>query len=131
MIIALTLKTGAYICEILCTSLDAIDPGELEAARTLGMNGMQTFRYIILPQIIGTGLELYKNQFITTMQETSVVGYIALIDLTRASSIIGARTMDSLFSLIFITIMYFLIGFVFKKLIDLLKVRKHLGVKKA
>ncbi len=128
VIISLTLKCAAYICEIFNTSLDAISPGEIEAARALGMNRKKTFIYIILPQLINTGLELYKNQFILTMQETSVVGYVALVDLTRASSVISARTMDSLLGLIFITIIYFIIGAVCKKLLDLLKARKHLEV---
>lgn len=127
VILALTLKTGSYICEIIDTSLTAVDSGEIEAARTLGLTKNQAFVYIVMPQIIGTGLELYKNQFILNMQDTAVVGYIALVDLTRASSIISARTMDSLVGLLFITIVYFLIGAVFKKLFDLMQIRKHIG----
>ena len=56
VIIGLTLKTGAYISEIINTALNAVDPGELEAARTLGMSQVQTFRHIILPQVINTGI---------------------------------------------------------------------------
>ena len=128
VVLALTIKTGSYICEIIATSFDTIDPGEIEAARTLGLSKNLAFRVIVLPQIISTGLELYKNQFILNMQDTAVVGYIALVDLTRASSIVAARTMDSLLGLFTITIIYFVIGFVFKKLFDLMRVRKHIGV---
>ncbi len=128
VIIGLTFKTGAYISEIINTALNAIDPGELEAARTLGMSRLQTFRYIVLPQVINTGISLYKNQFIVSMQETSVVGYLAVVDITRVSSIIASRTMDSYFSLIVITLIYFLIGYTGKKLIDLMGSRKHMVV---
>jgi ABC-type amino acid transport system permease subunit len=128
VIISLTLKCAAYICEIFNTSLDAISPGEIEAARALGMNRKKTFIYIILPQLINTGLELYKNQFILNMQETAVVGYVALVDLTRASSIVGARTMDSLLALLAISVIYFVIGIAFKKLFNLMRIEKHIGV---
>ena len=127
VILALTIKTGSYICEIISTSFETIDKGEIEAARTLGLSRHQAFRYVVLPQIISTGLELYKNQFILNMQETAVVGYIALVDLTRAASIIAARTMDSILGLFAITIVYFIIGYIFKKLFDLMRIRKHIG----
>ncbi len=128
VILALTMKTGAYICEILITSLDAVDEGEIEAARTLAMNRRQTFIFIIMPHVVSTGLELYKNQFVLNMQETAVVGYVALVDLTRASSIVSSRTMDSMLGLAMITLIYFLIGFVAKKLLNLLLVEKHIRV---
>lgn len=127
VMIALMMKEGAYISEIFKTVLDGIDGGEIEAAMTLGLSRMQRFQYIILPQVVLAGTGLYKNQFIVTMQETSVVGYLAIVDLTRASSIISSRTMDSMISLIIITILYFLIGFVAKKLLGLPGKRKHLG----
>ncbi|WP_026658377.1 ABC transporter permease subunit [Butyrivibrio sp. AC2005] len=128
VILALTMKTGSYICEIINTALDAVDPGEIEAARTLGMTSRQTFIYITMPHVISTGLELYKNQFILNMQETAVVGYVALVDLTRASSIVGARTMDSLLALLAISVIYFVIGIAFKKLFNLMRIEKHIGV---
>ncbi|WP_026510679.1 amino acid ABC transporter permease [Butyrivibrio sp. LC3010] len=128
IIIALTMKTGAYICEIFNTSLDAVDVGEIEAARTLAMSKRQTFRYIIMPHVISTGLELYKNQFVICMQETAVVGYVAMVDLTRAASIVAARTMDAFFGLITITIIYFLIGYIAKNLLNLLQANEHIEV---
>ena len=89
-ITALTMKTGSYICEILMTSLDAVDPGEIEAARSLAMTRYQTFFHILMPHIIYTGLELYKNQFIMNMQETAVVGYVALVDeWTRGTGVVA------------------------------------------
>ena len=81
----LTLKAGAYISEIFHTAVVAVNSGEIEAAHTLGLSRFQVFRYITLPQAISTALPVYKNQFIITLQETSLVGYLAVVDLTRAS----------------------------------------------
>ena len=118
--IGLTLKAGAYLAEIFDTSLSTVDPGEVEAARTLGMTRWQAFRYIALPQTVNAALPLYKNQFITTMQETSVVGYLAVVDLTRAASIVSSRTLDAFFGLITVTIIYFMISAIAKCIFNLI-----------
>ena len=65
-------------------------------------------------------LPLYQNQFIVTMQETSVVGYLAVVDLTQAASIISSRTLDALFGLIAVAVLYVIIGKVVKLLFRLL-----------
>ena len=74
------------------------------------------------------GLPVYKNQFIITMQETSIVGYLAIMDLTRASDIITSRTLNALFGLIVISILYLLLGWIGGKCLDLLSHKKHLEV---
>ena len=112
----LTLKAGAYLSAIFRAALDTVDPGELEAARTLGMSSWKAFRYVALPQAAAAALPLCKNQFVNTMQETSVVGYLAVMDLTRASSVVSTRTMNSLFGLLFVTVAYFVIGALVKAL---------------
>lgn len=121
--IGLTLKAGAYLSVIFNTSLETVKGGEIEAARTLGMSRWQAFRYVALPQTVAAALPLYKNQFIMSMQETSVVGYLAVVDLTRAASIVQSRTLDAFFGLITVTLIYFLIGAVAKLLFRLLSVR--------
>ena len=75
VIIGLTLKTGCYMADIFGTAVETVAPGEAEAARTLGMTRFQSLWYIILPQTVKTALPVYKNQFISCLQETSVVGY--------------------------------------------------------
>lgn len=125
--IGLTLKSAAYLCEIFDTALSTVAPGEIEAARTLGMSRWQAFRYVSLPQTVIAALPLYKNQFVASMQETSVVGYLAVVDLTRASSIIASRTLDALFGLITVTILYFLIGSLVKLLFRLLSEKLQKG----
>ena len=116
VIIGLTLKTGCYMADIFGT-----------AARTLGMTRFQSLRYIILPQTIKTALPVYKNQFISCLQETSVVGYLAIMDLTRASDIVSARTFDALFALLAVTLIYLIIGWGVGALINLAERKKHLG----
>lgn len=127
VIVGLTLKAASYLSEIFDTSLNTVAEGEIEAARTLGMSRWQAFRNVALPQTVAAALPLYKNQFIMTMQETSVVGYLAVVDLTRASSIVSSRTLDAFFGLITITILYFLIGAVVKLLFNLFARRWGLG----
>ena len=117
--LGLSLKAGAYLSEIFSTALSTVSEGEIEAARTLGMSAFKAFRYVTLPQTVQRALPLYMNQFIVTMQETSVVGYLAVIDLTRASTIVSSRTMDSFFGIIAVTIIYFVIGFLAKKIFGL------------
>jgi His/Glu/Gln/Arg/opine family amino acid ABC transporter permease subunit len=119
----LTLKAGAYLSAIFGSSLDTVEGGEVEAARTLGMTRWQAFRYVALPQTVTAALPLYKNQFIMSMQETSVVGYLAVVDLTRAASIVQSRTLDAFFGLITVTLIYFLIGAVAKFIFRMLSGR--------
>ena len=126
VIFGLSLKAGAYLSEIFYAAINTVSPGEIEAARTLGMSKWQAFRLVMLPQAVQTALPLYKNQFIVTMQETSIVGYLAIIDLTRASSIVSSRTMDAFFGIIAVTIIYFVIGFIAKTFFDLIGKKKHI-----
>jgi ABC-type amino acid transport system permease subunit len=78
---------------------------------------------------VTAALPLYKNQFIMSMQETSVVGYLAIVDLTRAASIVQSRTLDAFFGLIVVTLIYFLIGAIVKLLFRL--VSKRMGGEEA
>ena len=127
VIFGLMLKAGAYLAEIFNTALSTVEPGEIEAARTLGMTGFQAFRYVMLPQAVTAAKPIYKNQFITSLQETSVVGYLALMDLTRASSVVTSRTLDAFFGLIVISVIYLIIGYIGEALIELIGKKKHLG----
>ena len=126
-ILALTLKAAAYLSDIFQTALETVQPGEIEAARTLGMSRSMAFFQIALPQAVTAAKPVYKNQFISTMQETSVVGYIAIMDLTRASSVVTARTLDALFCLIVVSVIYLILGAVGQGIIELFGRKKHLG----
>ena len=125
VIIGLTLKAASYLAAIFDSALDTVAPGELEAARTLGMTKWQAFRFIALPQTVTAALPLYQNQFVATLQETSVVGYLAVVDLTRASTIISSRTLNAFVGLFTVTLLYFLIGAVVKRVFRCLTARQH------
>lgn len=127
IIIGLTMKCASYMSDIFYSAISATDFGEAEAARALGMNKVQAFLYVTFPQAVQNSIAVYKNQFVTTLQETSVVGSLAIEELTKVSSIITSRTLNALFSLISISILYILIGIVGTKIIDLISRQKHLG----
>lgn len=126
VIMGLTLKAGAYLADIFYSAVTSVEKGEIEAAHTLGMSKFQTFRYITLPQAISSALPIYKNQFIITLQETAIVGYLAIVDLTRASDIVSARTLNAMFGLLVISVLYLLIGWAGNSLLSLLGHQKHL-----
>ncbi len=129
VIIGLTFKTASYMADIFYSSVEKVAKGEIEAARTLGMTRFQAFWNIVMPQTIKTALPVYKNQFISCLQETSVVGYLAIVDLTRASDIVSSRTFDALFALLAVTIIYLFIGWGVSALLNFTEKKKHLGGK--
>ena len=127
VIIGLTIKSASYMSDIFYSAIKATSEGEAEAARALGMSKYQAFLYITLPQAVSKSIAVYKNQFITTLQETSVVSSLAIQELTKASSIVTSRTLDALFSLICISILYIVIGYIGTGIIGILEKTKHLG----
>lgn len=127
VIMALTIKAASYLAEIFSTAIGTVSVGEIEAARTLGMSKWKSFKHVVLPQAVKAALPLCKNQFIATMQETSVVGYLAVMDLTKASSVVTARTLDAFFGLIAISALYLILGYIGTSLLGLLGIEKHIG----
>jgi len=127
VIFGLMLKCGAYLSEIFYTAVMGVNEGQAEAARSLGMTKLQAFIYITFPQALQSAIPLYKNQFIITLQETSLVGTLAVMDITKASNIVTSRTLDAFFGLILISVIYLIIGFICSKLLGLLSIKKHLG----
>ena len=127
VIFGLSLKSASYISDIFYSAIVATNEGEAEAARALGMSKTQAFIYITLPQAVKNSLSVYKNQFITTLQETSIASSLAVQELTKASEIVTSRTLNALFSLICVSILYLLIGYAGTAFISLLEHDKHLG----
>ena len=125
-IIAFTIKTGSYMSDIFYSAMTSVNSGEVEAARSLGMSRLQTFGKVRFAQAVRFALPLYRNQFVQTLQETSVVGYIAIQDMTFASEVIAARTLDPFASLLVITVIYLLTGIIVSKLLNIFAREKHL-----
>ena len=111
-IIAFGINFGAYVSEMFRTSIDSIDKGQREAGIAAGFTPVQTFINIIMPQAIRQVLPVYKGEFISLVKMTSIVGYIAVQDLTKASDIIRSRTFDAFFPLIMAAVIYILIAWV-------------------
>ena len=87
----------------------AVDPGQMEAGRSLGLNYMTTMVLIVIPQAIRSVLPALGNEFVTLVKETSVAGYIGLRDLTKASDIVASRTYDYFVPLILAACVYLVI----------------------
>lgn len=85
------INSGAYVCEIIRAGIQSIEKGQTEAGRSLGLNSRQTMRLVVLPQAVKNILPTLFNEFITLLKETSVAGYIALTDLTRAGDVVRSR----------------------------------------
>lgn len=108
-IIGFALIFGARAYEVIWNAVCAVDEGQREAALALGYTENLAFREIILPQSRDYYLPLLQTQFITLVKETSIVGYITVLDLTRAGDLIRSRTMEAFFPLLTIALIYFLL----------------------
>lgn len=106
------------------SSISTVPVGQTEAGLSLGFTPFKTFTGIVLPQALRHGLPLYAGDCVKLLQSTSIVGYIAIQDLTRASDLIRSRTFDALIPLLLITIIYFVLAWLIRKLLNLLIIRK-------
>ena len=104
------INSGAYVSEIMRAGIQAVDHGQMEAGRSLGLSKGQTMRYIILPQAIKNVLPPIGNEFIVLLKETAIVGYVSLSDLTRTASQVSSRTFEAFMPLIGAAVVYFKIG---------------------
>jgi polar amino acid transport system substrate-binding protein len=109
-VIAFGMNFAAYVSEIFRTGIEGIDRGQSEAGIAMGFTRIQTFLYVVLPQTVRRILPVYKGEFISMVKMTSIVGYIAVQDLTKASDIIRSRTFDAFFPLIMVAALYFSIS---------------------
>ena len=111
-IIAFGINFSAYVSEIFRIGIEGVDKGQTEAGIALGFSKLKTFRYIVFPQAVPRILPVYKDEFIALVKMTSIVGYIAVQDLTKAADIIRGSTFDAFFPLIITAILYFILTWV-------------------
>jgi His/Glu/Gln/Arg/opine family amino acid ABC transporter permease subunit len=121
--IAFGLNSGAYVSEVIRAGIGAVDVGQTEAALSLGLPRGTLMRRIILPQAVKNILPALCNEFIAIIKETSIVGLIAVTDLTRASDIVRSRTAEAYFPLLSIAVVYFLMVAGLAKLTNLVEKR--------
>lgn len=108
-VVAFSMCFGAYTSVIFTSAVDSIDKGQRESALAMGFTPMRAFFTFILPQVVQRALPVYRNEFISLVKATSIVGYITVFDLTRAGDLIRCRTFEAFFPLLIVTAMYFLI----------------------
>jgi len=108
-ILAFGINSGAYVAEIVRAGILAVDPGQTEAGRSLGLPAFRTMILIVLPQAIKNILPALGNEFITLLKETSVAGYVTINDLQRAGEKVRTATAEPYFSLVFVALVYFLL----------------------
>ena len=108
-VIAFGLNSAAYIAEIVRSGIMSVDIGQFEAGRSLGFTYAQTMTNFILPQAFKNVLPALGNEFIVLLKETSISGYIGIVDLTRAGDFIRSRTYEAFFPLITVALIYLLI----------------------
>ena len=127
VVIAFGINSGAYVSEIIRAGINSIDRGQKEAADSLGLTYRETMKSIILPQAIRNVLPALSNEFITLLKETSVAGYIGIIELVKAADIIASGTYNYFFPLIIIAIIYLILTIGLSKLLTIFekKVLSH------
>ena len=100
---------GSYMAEAFRSGLEAVEPIQTESAYSLGMNKMQTMRYIIIPQAFKSILPPLGNEFIVLIKETSIVGYVGMSDLTRVANQMTSKLFDVFTPLLGIAFIYFVL----------------------
>ena len=117
-VITFSMNASAYICEILRSGIEGVDKGQTEAGLSLGFTNLQTFFSIVFPQVVRNILPVYHGELISLLKSTSIVGYIAIIDMTKASDLIRSRTFDAFFPLIIVAILYFVLAWLIGLLLN-------------
>ena len=121
--LAFGINSGAYVAEIFRAGIMSIDHGQFEAGRSLGFNYFQTMRFIIIPQMFKAVLPTLCNEFIALLKETSVAGYVGVIDLTKAGNIIAGRTFIYFIPLIAVALIYLVMVMILSWLVSILERR--------
>ena len=122
-IITFGINSGAYVAEIIRGGLESVDDGQIEAGRSLGLNKLKVMLKIVLPQGFRVALPPLFNEFIALVKETSIVGTIGEVDLTKVAARIVARTYEPFIPYIMIALMYLAVVILLTKLLKILERR--------
>lgn len=109
-IIAFSMNSGAFMAEIYRSGIQSVSKGQTEAGRAMGCSAFKTFLYIVAPQAAKTAMPVFTSECITLLKGTSIVGYISIIDLTKASDLIRSTSFEAFFPLLTITLLYFILA---------------------
>lgn len=121
--IAFGINSSAYVAEVIRAGIMAVDKGQTEAGRSLGLSSGKTMQYIVIPQAVKNVLPALGNEFIVLLKETSVAGYIGIADLTKGAQSIGSVTYNYIVPLLCAAYIYFLMTTVLSTGIGMLERR--------
>ena len=118
-ILALSMNSGAYVAEIVRAGINAVSSGQIEAARSLGMNGSQTMRFIVFPQALRNILPALGNEFIVLIKDSSLLSTLGIYELMNSAQIVITSSFIPLKPLYVAAIIYFFMTFVTSQLLKL------------
>lgn len=126
-IIAFGINSGAYVAEIFRSGIMSIDEGQFEAGRSLGFSYIQTMIYIVIPQAVKVILPTLFNELIVLIKETSIAGYVGVVDLTKAGDRIRGRTFEAFMPLFAVALVYLVIVIILTQILRVVerRLRKH------
>lgn len=122
-IVTFGINSGAYVAELMRSGIAAVDPGQMEAGRSMGLSRLQAAWHIVLPQAMKNILPAIGNEMIALLKETAVAGYVAVQDLTRAGNLIRNNTYDAFNPLLLVAVVYLLLVIGMTQLLGLLERR--------
>lgn len=125
-VITFGMNFAAYVSEMFRSSIQSVDRGQTEAGIALGFTPVRTFYHIVMPQAFKQVLPVYKGELISLVKMTSIVGYIAVQDLTKIGDIIRSRTFDAFFPLIMVAVLYFVLSWLFIVVLDFIAKKSKL-----
>lgn len=122
-IVALSINSGAYVAEIIRSGIMSIPKGQMEAARSLGMNKKMAMRYIILPQAIKNIIPVIGNEFIAIVKESAIVSVIGATDLSFQMTKVRGATYLGMEPLMVVFVLYFILISILTKAVNLVERR--------
>ncbi len=129
-ILVFGINSGAYMAELIRSGINAVDAGQMEAGLSLGMSRTQSMRVIIFPQAIRYILPAIGNEMIALLKETSVAGYVSVIDITRAADLAKNNTFNMFYPLLVVALVYLTFVILLTSLLRKLERRLAKGVKR-
>ena len=122
-IVTFGINSGAYVAELVRSGIAAVDPGQMEAGRSLGLSRLQSAWHIVLPQAMKNILPAIGNEFITMVKETSIIQYLGISDLMYNNGIVITATYNPLPCYYISAILYLLLNIILGKGINIFEVR--------
>ena len=122
-VICFGLNSAAYVAEIIRAGIEAVDKGQTEAGRSLGLTGGQTMGLIVMPQAIRNILPALGNEFITLIKETAIIGNIGVLDVTKVGQNISNSNFDFMPPMLIVAVIYLVVVVILTKLLALFERR--------